>query len=69
MEQLDHSDSALVLARWALTMTQQYRWGSLARHAGQCATNNPFTPLSESWLDWADGWKDTDEYLAAAEGG
>jgi len=43
-------------------MTLQYRWGSMARYAGQDATENPFQPLSDSWFDWADGWKDADEH-------
>ncbi len=34
-----------------------------ARGIGEEATENPFTPLTKAWLDWADGWKDADEFF------
>ncbi len=43
--------------------TLVYRFGGLSRGIGEEATENPFTPLTKAWLDWADGWKDADEFF------
>lgn len=43
-------------------MAEPYTEGVRARLTGKDATDNPHRKLSERWLDWADGWKDADEW-------
>ena len=43
-------------------MAEPYTEGVRARLTGLSATDNPHRKLSERWLDWADGWKDADEW-------
>ncbi len=45
------------------TETTVYRFGGLSRGIGKEATDNPFTPLTKAWFDWADGWKNADEFF------
>lgn len=40
-----------------------YDEGFGARRRGECASANPYRPITNKWLDWADGWKDLDEHL------
>lgn len=37
--------------------------GFKARQRGEEADANPYRPVTEKWLSWADGWKDLDDHL------
>lgn len=43
-------------------MTDPHTLGVRARLTGKEATDNPFRMKSERWFEWADGWKDADEW-------